>query len=333
MNQTCERDVLLRELPSPWLKDPLAIPALRLAAPPGAYARVTDDDVFIAYDVLGHEVIRLPLLDFTIGEVIAQCAAVGFDLRKIDPPPADAMSGMLLLPSGSLPGVKEGAHWNVSKWNQSKWVLRATARPVIYRWTSPTWRLLNPLATALGQETANTLVGLTQLNLLTSAAFFADLWGSYLGIPRKTNEDDATYTARVRHEILRPRENNQALAQILEEDFPPIHVEVVDDLVRHCFMPSDDIQLRYRPLRGWRYNIATIEIVVRGGFPTIEMIRAAERHSAGGVKVYMRGEWFLDLMPSPAGYDFAGTQVLVGRPLPIKINAPPPVGTGKIGPP
>jgi hypothetical protein len=335
MSRECELQGLLRELPSPWLKDPEGVPAIHLTGPGGASLVLTGDYI-IATPTPGDQPTVIPVEGTTLREVVQRLTDAGI-AATLAPGTDPILAAAVLIEAEafSLP-VQTASKWGQSQWNTARWSLRAlSGKPTdIWRWTSETWRLLDPIAEQLKDETENMLVGLAQMNLLTSATTFADWWGRYTGIPRKPGEvDDAAYTARQRDELLRPRENNLALANLLEHDFPPLKVSLVEDSVRRCFQPSDDKQLRYRPLRGWRYNVATIEIAVEGGFPSADFIAAAERNAACGVKVFVHGSWDMASMASPAGYDFAGTQILFGAPLPITINAPPPVGVGKIGPP
>ena len=327
----CVLEALLRELPSPWRKDPIPVPAFAITGPAGAIITLADDTLTVV--LKGHpDPVVIPLGDMTFDELVRACADNGIGAST------DPLSGPLLastmLPEG--PRTAEAAaasRWNRAIWNKDTWLPRLVDVITFSRWTSDTWRLLDPLAERLAFEDGNGDAGLAQLNLLTSAGVFADLWGAYCGIPRHPGESDEDYTARIRWELLRPRENNLALADLLEHDYPPLHVALVDDVVRRCFMPSDDIALRGRPLRGWYYNIATVGIDVEGGFPSADMIAAAEKNAACGVTVYVRGHYKFLSMPSPAGYDFAGSTIRFGVPIPIKINAPPPVGVGKIGPP
>jgi hypothetical protein len=329
MTVDCERDALLRELPSPWRKEPLAVPTFAIVGPNGV--EVYYADAVLHATIPGQPPIEIPVTGLTYDALVRACQDAGIGAVLVDPA-AGPLWAITLLNDSTRAAVNQTSAWNIATWNVSPWSTRTAVS--FSRWTSDTWRLLDPLAAELAFEDGNVDDGLAQLNELTSAGVFADLWGSYLGIQRRTGESDADYTARMQWWLIRPRENNYALANLLEADFPPITISLVDDVVRHCFMPSDDIALRGRPLRGWYYNIATIEIDTQGGFPSSALVAAAEGNAACGVKVFVHGYYSLDSMPSPAGYDLAGTSsILFGQPLPIQINAPPPVGVGKIGPP
>jgi hypothetical protein len=314
MNRDCTRDALLRELPSPWRKGALAIPVLTIDGPIGTVVSL-DSDVLTVQPPTSPEPTAIPATQ-SLDAIRLACGNAGVGCALVDPTLA-AVSGAVLLPFPETTVVATTAG--------------VTLLP-LFGWASPTWRLLDPLAEQLAAESVNVEVGLAQLNLLEAATSFADLWGTYLGIPRFPGEDDATYTARMRWWTIRPKENGYALAAALEEDFPPLKVTIVVDTVTECFIPSDDKPLRYRPLRGWHYNVATIDIITEGAFPSEDMANAAARLVACGIKVYLRGAFALTPMASPAGYDFAGTDCTVGLPLPIQINHAPPIGIGKIGP-
>jgi len=310
MNRDCTRDALLRELPSPWRKDARAVPVLTIDGPPGTVASLDGDMLTVQ---AGTSAFATPIPTTQSLDAIRIAAGnVGIGIALVDPSLANVSGGILVpFPPATVSPF--------------------AALPLL-GWMSTTWRILDPFAAALSDESSNIVIGLAQLNLLDAATSFADLWGSYLGIPRRPGEDDATYTQRMRWWTIRPKENNYALAACLEYDFPPLLVSDVEDTVTRCFLPSDDKPLRYRPLRGWHYNIATIDIFTHGAFPNQDMANQAARLVACGVKIFLRGSYALTPMASPAGYDFAGTEFLVGIPLPIQINHAPPIGVGKIGP-
>ena len=310
MNRDCYRDALLRELPSPWRKEAVAVVALTIDGPLGTVVTL-GSDVLTVQAPSSLTPTAIPLAQ-TLDAIRLECGNVGVGCALTNVALAP-VSGGVLLPFPTT-------------------VVQATAPVSLFAWTSDTWWVLDPLAEQLAAESVNVDVGLAQLNLLTAAMSFADYWGTYLGIPRFPGEDDATYTARMRWWTIRPKENNYALANCLEEDFPPLKVSAVEDTVTHCFEPSDDRPLRYRPLRGWHYNVATIDILTTGAFPNADMVNDAARLVACGVKIFLRGSYALTPMQSPAGYDFTGSQLTIGVPLPIQINNIPPIGVGKIGP-
>jgi hypothetical protein len=334
VSETAVRTALLRELPSPWRKDPLAEPAIRITGPVGTVVTLVDQVLTIHAEL-------------ALAPYVRWNEPLGWN-RSIWAPNADAIrSGEIPLVGQSLDELRiqignAGAGATlIGLGARSTHVLldqpdQASVGPdtpvTLYAFTSHTWWFLSPMAAALDAAQTNVDVGLAQLDLLTAAGVFADRWGAYCGIPRRADEADADYTARIRHELLRPRENNLALADLLETDFPPLTVTSVTDLITECLEPSDDRALRGRPLRGWVYNIATIEIVC-DGLPTAAVVAAAERNVAAGVRVYIRGQWAVPTMPSPAGYDFAGSQILLGVPAYMTINAPPEIAVGAIAPP
>ena len=290
-----ERDAILRELNRPWKKDALPQAVLTVIGA-GAEALIVQDDWLAVADT------SVDLRACSLGELAEQLRALGFTVDVTAEEQA-VMAAVLLDTVG-------GAS--------------------LARWTNPNWRLPDTCGRGLERGRTHVDLALAQLNLLSAGGAWADFWGRYTGTPRRTDEDDATYTDRQLHELLRPRENNYALANLLEEDFPPIRVENVSNTLSRCFQCSDTV-MREHPLRGRLFNACTVELVV-DGFPTPALVIAARANVAAGIYIYVRGEWALDAMESPAGYDFKATNWMFGKPLPIQINAPPPIGIGKIGP-
>jgi hypothetical protein len=291
-----DRSALLRELNQPWRKDAEAVP----------YATLEGGAVTIAgtvCTVLGES---FSLAHLTLAAFCTRLATFGITATVVDQTP------------------NAGAIW-------ARVLLDDVATTTLMRWTNPNWRVPEACGAALDREAVTMDIGLAQLDLLTAGGVWADLWGTYTGLARRPGETDGPYTARQLATLLRPRENGYALANLLEAEFPPLKVHWVTDTVRACFQPSDGKPLRGRPLRGWYYNIATIEILTEGGIPSLAVLTTAEANVAAGVHVFLIGGMPLAPMPSPAGYDLTSSTYLIGEPLPMKINAPPPIGIGKIG--
>lgn len=195
----------------------------------------------------------------------------------------------------------------------------------LFRWSNPTWRFLEAVRPLLEDAAADVDVAVAQLNLLEAGGDFAELWGRLTGTVRDVDELDDAYTARQRHELLRPRENNQGLAALLEEDTGVV-VEEIADLRRDVFVCSGS-RLRGRPLAGRRFNACTAEVRVRG-FPGGMVAHLAELHAAGGVTVFVTGTLELDGLGSDL--DIGSGALQVGEPPPMQI-AVTPIGIGQIG--
>lgn len=210
-------------------------------------------------------------------------------------------------------------------------LLEAPALPVtaeglvLYRWTNPTWRLLEAVRPLFEDAAADVDIAVDQLNLLRAGGDFADLWGRLTGTARGVDELDDAYTARQLRELLRPRENNEALAALLEEDTDVV-VEEVADLRRDVFTASRS-PLRGRPLAGRRYNACTTEVRVRG-FPGGAVAHLAALHAAAGITVFVTGTLELDGLGSDL--DISSGALQVGEPPPMQIGITA-IGIGKIG--
>jgi len=83
--------------------------------------------------------------------------------------------------------------------------------------TNPLWSIIKPLAAALEEADGHRLAFLTQLNLPDAAAFWADTWGDYFGVPRRINEVDAHYTQRIIAEVFKARNTTIAIEQGIRE--------------------------------------------------------------------------------------------------------------------
>lgn len=199
--------------------------------------------------------------------------------------------------------------------------------------TNPVHTLLKPVAIELAAAAARGDLAEAQLNLLRAAGWFPDYWGTHLGARRHAGESDETYTARQLDELLRQRENNEALGELLEHDVPTLRpgTEVHDQ--RPDVLVVSDSPLRGRPLAGWRYNALTVLVRVLG-FPSQSVLALARAHVAAGVTVLVQGEEALGEAGAPVSTGFtlswAARQVGPVPAMQIGVGA---IGRGKIGPP
>jgi hypothetical protein len=257
---------LLAELPKVIRPDAMAVPAFTLSWPGTGTATVE----------LAHETLLLTSVDGgptgtvsvagRLGDVVPALESLGFTAVLADPAAA-------VLPANLL--IDEGAR-------------DVTAGGIVFfRWTNPLWRLLVPAAVALRARAANIDAGIRQLDLLDAATDFADFWGTFTGIPRRAGEDDPLYTARQLLEVLRHRENNEALAALIEHDTGHVVIEV-RDLRRDVFRCSAT-PLRGHPLPGWRYNAAVAEIRL-ADFGDALVEYAVRNNIAAGVTAFIQGQ-------------------------------------------
>lgn len=399
------RGRLLAELNRPWRKDPLPVPALTLAyAGAGAVAVTITEGRFRVDGLDGAASFTVDLeASVTLAALAAQLAARPGYTATVEPG-LGAVLAVTLLDEERRP------------------VEGATA---FGAWTSPNWRVLEVARHALVGAAERIAIGLAQLNLLTAATGFAELWGRYTGTVRRapvhapvtggtirltagspvvggvtaptrvawvtvlgTNgasdlfvgsrlevggvsvgtitaylpkgasgpgssdeprlvlatpwagsttqttayrivadpEADAAFTRRQLRELLRPRENNLALARAIDED-TGTPVREVRDLERDLFVVGRT-PLRGHPLAGTRYNAATAEVVLEG-LPTRAVVAAAKRHAAAGVHVLVLGR----MVPTPgtSSLRLVARVTIIGE-VPYMQIGVTPIGGGRIKP-
>lgn len=395
---------LLAELNRPWRKDPLPVAALALAyAGPGAVAITIAESRF---SFLGRDGAESFALDLDTGLTLG------------------ALAVQLNLHDGVTATVTPGLDAVLAATLQDEELRTITAAAISFGiWTSPTWRVLDPARRAILAAAARLDVAIAQLNLLTSAGFFADLWGTYtstlrrspahlpvtggtvgvtngsmlaiagnstariawitaLGpgasalfigsqleadghvatiigyIPKGTTglgstddyrlilatpwegptaftsayrivalpEADDVYTRRQVRELLRPRENNLALAIAITED-TGIAVREVRDLSRDVLIVSRT-PLRAGVLAGSRFNAATAEVQLED-LPLPSVVAAAARHAAAGVHVLVLGTMHPPLIVGDL--DIVVSPIVIGLVPPMQIGVTP-IGGGRIAP-
>ena len=146
-----------------------------------------------------------------------------------------------------------------------------------------------------------------------------------------SSEADDLYVARQLDELLRPRENNLALADLIETDFPGTIVEEVRNLLSDVFLFSNTPMRNHR-LLGDRYNTATAEVRL-GTFPEKAIIDAAEDNAAAGIKVFVLGRAALAVPES--NLVLQSTTLQIGEAPPLRIGGltgdEGKIGLGKIG--
>jgi hypothetical protein len=303
-----ERDALLRALSRMFRTDPMAVPTFELFyLGAGTLTATVADGVLTLTGIGGAPSRTIALEPLTLEQLLVEVLAIGnglsagIDLTQLDALPVRAVT---LLDDGPRDVTAEGVS--------------------LSRFTNPLWFVFDAVAERLTAAAVDLDAAVAQLNLLTAAGFFADFWGTLTGTVR-SGEDDEAYTARQLFELLRPRENNEALALILERDFG-LPVREVVDLRREVFTLGGPLRGRYLP--GRRFNTATCEIRV-DGFPSAVALAAAHTHAAGGVRVFMSGR--LDLTGTGSLFGLRGGTAQIGEPPPMQIGVTP-IGIGKIGP-
>jgi hypothetical protein len=284
-------------------RDPVAAPALTLTYSGAAalLARIAEDALVIE-DEDGTPQAVIALEGRTLAQLVGdvEAALLGVGAVLVDDAWAPVLAEALLV-DGPTPLDGAGVTFSV--------------------FTSPNWRLLGAVRGAVEGAVARLDAGMAQLNLLTADGAFADLWGQLTGTPRRREESSTAYTLRQLRELIRHRENNMALADLIEQEVLGVHVVDVTDLRPLVFVCSGS-PMRGRPLAGRRYNAATCEVVLEG-FPSVFILELARAHVAAGVTVFVRGTYTL----AEGRVDYRVTSS------PLRIGTPPPmvIGTGIVG--
>jgi hypothetical protein len=292
-----ERDAVLRELNKPWKKDPFPDLVLTVSGP-GADQLTVEGNVLTVGTLYSAD-----LTTISLGTLAQHLRALGMTVTVASS--EENVTAAVLL-DGYGPGD-------------------------LARWSNPNWRLPDTFGRALEHSRTQVDLALAQLNLLTAGGAWADWWGRYTGTPRHAAEDDATYTARQLHELLRHRENTYSLADLLEEDMPDIRVLSIET-ARPAVFTCSVMTLRFHPLAGWRWNADTVHITVEG-FPSRALLALAQANVAAGITVYLDGRVAFDdaTVEGGIGYDFQDVAWQIRPPKPMQIG-PGQIGVDKIGP-
>lgn len=84
----------------------------------------------------------------------------------------------------------------------------------ITAYTSLLWSYLESYSKELDDQSKQIDEAIKQMNMLKAESYWLDEWGGYYAIPRISGESDPVYANRIIAEILRPRGNNIALANV-----------------------------------------------------------------------------------------------------------------------
>lgn len=265
---TWVRDRLLRELPTSFDTDPHAEPGLSLA-----YDGVATVTVFrrrlttrvqggtgtsIAIDLTGKSLTQLVTeLNSYAGYTAVVTAddgtrpAIGLIEVMDKPLPGVSAStgGAGELPAGEAPAGESG---DVTV------AFSVTADSRLDQFTSLLWNIVVPISWILHDGIDLQEHAAQQSRSLWSAeGVWLEYWGSlYGGTVRKSGETDAPFAVRIMREVLRPRLNNVALEQILEDELG-IHA-----LVTNLFPEAWIVGGTLGRIAGRKYSRTTFEVTV-----------------------------------------------------------------------
>jgi len=161
--------------------------------------------------------------------------------------------------------------------------------------TNPLSVLLKPIAFAIDRHELNIDKALAQLNLLTSEKFFADYWGTFMGIMRLPGESDATYTQRIVDEILLKRDNNVSLEALIADAYGVR--ATVSDLLPLVLNINNAICFSKIP--GEVYNVGSF--LITAPLTGDDLRSLVDRHRAAGTRAFFKRiaeAGFIDIDPT-----------------------------------
>lgn len=293
-----------------YFKGPEPVPALTIAyAGVGtATVQVTEDAQFVVAGIDGAPSFTVPLDGVSFDALVAIIVGeTGF--------------------SATLAADGPGAVWALSLLAAPEVALDA---PVVFqRATNPLYLLFLAVGRQIDLREPGLDAGPAQLNLLRAAGYFADFWAEFTDTPRLFNEIDDVYVARQLHELIRGRENNYALADLIEEDDPGSKVVDVQDLEPFIFRCSATPMREY-VLAGEHYNAASFEVIL-DAFTALDLVVSlVERNRAAGTTGYVIASLVFSDIAS--GFSIGDVPLRVGPLTAMKIG-PGTIGVDKIGPP
>lgn len=141
--------------------------------------------------------LTLPLSGYTIATLAAYLAAQpGYTVLSLNSE-VSGRSARTLVPGTNTQQASNGDH--------------------LYAFRSPLWSYLAASTEQLNDAHTQIWEMLAQLIVTEADGEWADHWGTYYKVARRTGEADADYTARIIYETLRPKSNALAMETVLED--------------------------------------------------------------------------------------------------------------------
>ncbi len=162
----------------------------------------------------------------------------------------------------------------------------------LYGATSLLWVYLDALWRELEQAGVQIVQMINQLVVTQSEGEWADVWGSYYAIYRKSGESDNEYTTRIIYETLRAKVNHLALENILENDLGDT-VSIIEPWKQIFVTNKSNLNSTHHLYDGNFYAYCTIEIA--SSFPKALLQPIVEKNKAAGIRVWYREQ--VDISP------------------------------------
>ncbi len=189
---------LLRHFNRVWSKDPAGVLALRLRCDGSNLTWVVQDDVLTTTPVGGTAApLAIDLGLYTITSLANYLALQpGYLVLFVDTGVIGPLSAMALYDQAGDVNTSNGDH--------------------LLAFTNPTWAILGAYARELAAAKAQIVQMLLQMAIPTAEGEWIDLQGSYYGVPRTLGETDLSYGNRIVPQVLLPKGNNVAIANIIQ---------------------------------------------------------------------------------------------------------------------
>lgn len=185
------RERLLHDLPGVFDRDPDSVLALRLYHPDGLRWTVAATTLTLIPGAGPEQ--TYTLTGITLHDLATTLAADAIQITYQNST-LNARPATLLIPGQ---GAQDGA--------------ADRQRDGLYAFQSILWAHLTALGQELTQADAALAALLRQLILPQAREDWADVWGDYFGVPRRTGESDPDYTQRIIAEFYRARNNPAAI--------------------------------------------------------------------------------------------------------------------------
>ena len=179
-------------------------------------------------------------------------------------------------------------------------------RGLFSRFLPPTWRTVTkPVAQAdmhsavvfsiekmLTVAEVDLKASKQQSYIATATGEYLDIWGNNVGLPRKANEEDEDYRARLLKYLTQLRSTIPALVDVLEGYFGDSDTDIfIYEPFRNIFHLNRSDLDGLDHLQGHYYRYAVIDIHIDRPFDYAEVMALIDKHKPAGVIVHLTSDY------------------------------------------
>ncbi len=184
----------------------------------------------------------------------------------------------------------------------------------LYAFTNPNWAIIGAYARELWEARVQIEQMLLQMAIPTAGGSWLDLQGSYYAVPRSPGETDVSYAARIIPQVLLPKGNNIAIANVITATFgqPCQVVDVVEYTAAEPmfdgttkFDGTNDFNPTTRPIYGL-FDVQVGQDILGGGVPFPTTLLRAVVNSVRDAGTQLRSLTGTPSVVSDAGLPVAG---------------------------